>query len=101
MNATPNPRTPIDRRQRDGLGLLPRATNSRERKERARANRLVALVLTLFGAFVVVGSLTSLVVHPVALGVLALLLGLFILSQGVLLARRPERRQSNRRKARE
>ena len=101
MNAMPNPRTPIDRRQRDGLGLLPRATSSEDRDKRARANRLVALVLTLFGAFVVVGSLTSLVVHPVALGVLALLLGLFILAQGVLLARRPERRQANRRRVSE
>lgn len=100
MSTIPAPRTPIDRRQRDGLGLLPRATSSKEREERARANRLVALVLTLFGAFVVVGSLTSLVVHQVALGVLALLLGLFILAQGVLLIRRSERRQSNRRRVR-
>ena len=101
MNTNPDFRSPIDRRQRDGLGLLPRATSSKDRDKRARANRLVALVLTLFGAFVVVGGLTSLVVHPVALGVLTLVLGLFILGQGVLLARRPERRQSNRRKVRE
>ena len=100
MSTIPDPRTPIDRRQRDGLGLLPRATSSKEHEERARANWLVALFLTLFGAFVVVGSLTSLVVHQVALGVLALLLGLFILAQGVLLIRRPERRQFNRRRVR-
>ena len=97
----PDPRNPVDRRQRDGLGLLPRATSSREREQRARANRLVALVLTLFGALVVVGSLATLMVRPEQLGVLALSMGLFILGQGVLLARRPERRRSNRRKARE
>lgn len=49
-----------------------------------------------FGAFVAVGGFTSLPIHQVALDMLAFMLGLFILGQGVLLVRHPERRHSNR-----
>jgi hypothetical protein len=95
--AQPDPRDPIDRRQRDGLGLLPRARTTQERQHRARANRAGAFTLIVFGSLVFLASLVLVFLHPASLAWLGVLSGSLILLQGVSLAGRRERRQADRR----
>jgi len=87
----------IERRQKDGLGLLPRVADPRKRRARHRANQVLGAGLTVFGGAVVGCGLAFLHRGEVLHGVLALLLGLITLVQGVWLVGRLERRDRGRR----
>ena len=83
-----------ERRRQDGLGLLPPARTPEQRYRRERANRIGGFVLVLIGSFVVGGSLALLRGQLGPEFGFSLTLGLLVLSQGLwLLGRRERRRQ--------
>lgn len=90
------PALPVERRRRDGLGLLPPAMTPQQQRQRARANRLAAAALIVVGAFVVGGSLSLLVQRSEPVVWLGLIFGGVVVVQGVLLAGRRERRGTGR-----
>ena len=95
--AIPDPRSQTDRRQCDGLGLLPRAKTLEEREARHRANLLIGWWLIALGLVMTLSGLRNLIrTRDFTAGVLVLL-GIFVLAQGVQLVRRKERRKANRR----
>ncbi|WP_310583970.1 hypothetical protein [Deinococcus sp.] len=85
-----------ERRRRDGLGLLPPARTPEQRYRRERANRIGGFVLVLIGSFVVGGSLALLQGQFGPEFGFSLTLGLLILSQGLWLLGRRERRKHSR-----
>lgn len=85
-----------ERRRRDGLGLLPPARTPEQRYRRERANRIGGVVLVLIGSFVVGGSLALLQGQFGPEFGFSLTLGLLILSQGLWLLGRRERRKHSR-----
>ena len=86
----------VERRRRDGIGVLPPAVSPEQRRKRQRSNRLLAFFLILAGGFISGGSLT-LVEHRVdPVLPLGLILGVVVLGQGVALAGRRERRGTRR-----
>ncbi len=82
----------VERRRQDGIGLLPAAVTSEQRRKRERSNRLLALFLILAGGFISGGSLTLLAHRMDPVLPLGLILGVVVLGQGVVLAGRRERR---------
>ena len=95
--AIPDPRSQTDRRQRDGLGILPRARTPEERETRRRANLMIGGWLIVLGLVATSFSLRHLVRVPDFNAWTLLLLGAVVLSQGVVLVRRKERRKADRR----
>ena len=85
-----------ERRRRDGLGLLPPACTPEQRYRRERANKVGGFVLVLIGSFVVGGSLAPLQGQFGPEFGFSLTLGLLILSQGLWLLGRRERRKHSR-----
>jgi len=85
-------RLQIERRQKDGLGLLPRVADPRRRQARHRANQVLGAALTLFGGAVVGCGLAYIHRGEAVHGALALLLGLILIAQGVWQVGRRERR---------
>ncbi len=85
-----------ERRRRDGLGLLPPASTPEQRYRRERANKVGGFVLVLIGSFVVGGSLALLQGQFGPEFGFSLTLGLLILSQGLWLLGRRERRKHSR-----
>ena len=57
VKTIPDPRNPVDRRQRDGLGLLPRARTPLDRARRGGLNRLLGWLLLILGVMCWVSSL--------------------------------------------
>ena len=86
-----------DRRRQDGLGLLPPARTPEQRHRRERANRVGGFVLVLIGSFVVGGSLALLGKQLGPEFGFSLTLGLVVLSQGLWLIGRRDRRRHDRR----
>ena len=82
-----------DRRRQDGLGLLPPARTPEQRHRRERANRVGGFVLVLIGSFVVGGSLALLRGQLGPEFGFSLTLGILVLSQGLWLLGRRERRK--------
>ena len=95
--AIPDPRSQTDRRQRDGLGLLPRARTPEERKARHRANLLIGWWLIALGLVTTLSGLRNLIRTPNPTARVLLILGIIVLVQGVMLVRRKERRKVDRR----
>ena len=93
----PDPRSQTDRRQRDGLGILPRATTPEERETRRRANLMIGGWLIVLGLVATLFSLRHLIRVPNFSAWMLLLLGAVVLAQGVALVRRKERRKADRR----
>lgn len=89
-----------DRRQKDGLGLLPVARNPDEREHRTQLNKLVGLFLAGFGAFIAGGSSNLLVSGSTQNALLGIVLGAGMLGRGIYLIGRRERRRRGRRKVR-
>lgn len=87
---------PVERRRQDGIGLLPAAVTSEQRRQRERSNRLLALFLILTGGFISGGSLTLIEHRMDPVLPLGLILGVVVLGQGVVLAGRRERRGRRR-----
>lgn len=82
-----------ERRRQDGLGLLPPARTPEQRYRRERANRVGGFVLVLIGSFVVGSSLALLRGQLGPEFGLSLTLGILVLSQGLWLLGRRERRK--------
>ena len=82
-----------DRRRQDGLGLLPPARTPEQRYRRERANKVGGFVLVLIGSFVVGGSLALLRGQLGPEFGFSLTLGILVLSQGLWLLGRRERRK--------
>ena len=82
-----------ERRRRDGLGLLPPARTPEQRRRRERANKVGGFVLVLIGSFVVGGSLALLRGQLGPEFGFSLTLGGLVLSQGLWLLGRRERRK--------
>ena len=95
--AIPDPRSQTDRRQRDGLGLLPRARTPEEREARHRANLLVGWWLIVMGLVTILSGLRNLIRTQDVTARVLLILGAIVLVQGVRLVRRKERRKVDRR----
>ena len=95
--AIPDPRSPTDRRQQDGLGLLPRAKTPEEREARHRANLLIGWWLIALGLVTTLSGLRNLIRTPNPTARVLLILGIIVLVQGVMLVRRKERRKVDRR----
>ncbi len=85
-----------ERRRRDGLGLLPPARTPEQRYRRERANRVGGFVLVLIGSFMVGGSLALLRGQLGPEFGFSLALGMLVLSQGLWLLGRRERRKHSR-----
>ncbi|WP_407540730.1 hypothetical protein Q0M94_04850 [Deinococcus radiomollis] len=86
----------VERRRRDGLGLLPPAMTTEQRRKRERFNRAGGLTLTTAGAFIVGGSLGLLFAQPDVVSWMGVLLGLSMGVQGVSLVGRRDRRGTGR-----
>ena len=95
-----NQRAGVDRRQKDGLGLLPRATTPEERYRRALYNQAAIITLVLLGGITALATLQVIYTHPALLHDLwpGPVLGLILVARGVHLALRPERRRDDRRR---
>ena len=96
----PDPRSPVDRRQRDGLRLLPRATTPEERRRRQQLNRLLGWLMALCGAVILAGSLIGLLHAPEVSVLINALLGALIAAQGRQRISWKDRRKADRRKSR-
>ena len=86
-----------ERRRQDGLGLLPPARTPEQRYRRERANRVGGFVLVLIGSFVVGSSLALLGRQLGPEFGFSLTLGVLVLSQGLWLIGRRDRRRHDRR----
>ena len=95
--AIPDPRSQTDRRQRDGLGILPRAKTPEERGARRRANLMVGWWLIVLGLVAILSGLLNLIRTQDVTARVLLILGAIVLVQGVMLVRRKERRKVDRR----
>ena len=83
----------FERRRKDGLGLLPPARTPEQRYRRERANKVGGFVLVLIGSFVVGSSLALLGKQLGPEFGFSLTLGILVLSQGLWLLGRRERRK--------
>ena len=86
-----------ERRRQDGLGLLPPARTPEQRYRRERANKVGGFVLVLIGSFVVGSSLALLGRQLGPEFGFSLTLGVLVLSQGLWLIGRRDRRRHDRR----
>jgi len=94
----PDPRNPVDRRQRDGLGLLPRARTAAERAKRERLNRLLGWLMMVLGVVCWVSSLYCLFqFHEVACAFSAFL-AVLIAIRGLQFVTWQDRRKTDRRR---
>ena len=89
-----------DRRQKDGLGLLPRASTPDEHEYRARLNRLGGLFLSGFGALIAGGSGSLISLGSTHSGLSGVVLGAVLLARGLYMVGKRERRRRGRRKVR-
>ncbi|WP_407571196.1 hypothetical protein [Deinococcus altitudinis] len=95
----PNQRSGVERRQKDGLGLLPRATTPEERYRRGQYNQVAIILLIILGGVTALATLELILRQP---GLFpshwpGLVFGLILVAAGVGLAQRPERRREDRR----
>jgi len=94
----PDPRHPVDRRQRDGLGFLPRARTAAERARRERLNRLLGWLTMVFGVVCWVGSLYGLFQFQEVACAFSAFLAVLIALYGLRLVTWRERRKIDRRR---
>lgn len=93
----PDPRSQTDRRQRDGLGLLPKAVSHEERLQRQHLNRLTGTFLTLFGTTVIFLTISHSSQSPVLIWSATMTLGTLIALKGVQMITWLDRRKAARR----
>ena len=96
----PSDRRQGDRRQRDGLGILPRARTPDEAEYRARLNKLGGFFLSCFGALVAGGGGSLLASGFTLNGISGLALGATLFAQGLYVIGKRERRRRGRRRVR-
>ncbi|MGY2892543.1 prepilin signal peptidase PulO-like enzyme (type II secretory pathway) [Deinococcus sp. UYEF24] len=94
-----NQRSGVERRQKDGLGILPRATTPEERYRRGQYNQVAIILLIILGGVTALATLQLILTQPPLLPSLwpGLIFGLILVVAGVGLAQRPERRREDRR----
>lgn len=95
----PGGRRNKERRKKDGLGLLPRATTPSQRLIRERINRLIGFLL-IIGGVLIVGRLIPAIERGKGSYVFVVVLAPLVIAQGVNLIGRRERRRTDRRKIR-
>ena len=61
-----NLRTTSERRQKDGLGLLPRATNREERSRRAQYNQVAIILLVTLGGITGLATLDMVLTRTIS-----------------------------------
>ena len=95
-----NPRSGVERRKKDGLGILPRATTPEERHKREQYNQIASITLISLGGITTLATLQMIYTQPAQLPALwpGPVLGLILFARGMYLALRPERRRDDRRR---
>jgi len=94
-----NRRNGVERRQKDGLGILPKATTPEERYRRRMYNQLISILLVLGGVMTAFTTLGLMLSNRIPLSILwpYPILGLILVVAGIGFAQRPERRREDRR----
>jgi len=93
-----DPRSALDRRQRDGLGLLPRSSDRWERQRRQQLNAQVGWFLLALGLTIWASGLLSLVQTRSIAFAFGVAFGLAIAARGFQLATWNDRRVGERRR---
>jgi len=99
VTAMANRRSGIERRQKDGLGLFPRATTPKEHYRRWRYNQILSILLILGGSMTALATLALILMQRTLLSSFwpCPVLGLVLVIAGIGFAQRPERRREDRR----